>query len=400
MTRNADGSEELHHANAIIMAVGFLDRPQLPNIPGIDSFKGKIFHTTNFHADLDIDFAKDRVAVVGTGSSGMQMVPDLAHKVGHLTIFQRSPAWVTPAPGYREELPKEVFWLNSNIPYYTNWRRFVNAWMMGDPCLYEPWSVDPNWQDEHTVSELNFKLRKRLVGYLNTKLEGRPDLVAKTLPGYPPLSKRFVVDNGWFDTLKRDNVSLNTDGIAEFMADGIVTKTGEKVPLDTVVFATGFRANDYFWPVRIEGRNGVSTENIWAKDGARAYWGVSIPGFPNFFCIYGPNTNPKNGTPIGSGESQTRYALSCLALLVRNDWKSLDVRQDAYDAFNKELDRRLATTIWMDSRQRSYYKNEAGRLATNMPWASIEYWRKLRTPALDDYDIDAGVTIPLRSMGG
>jgi 4-hydroxyacetophenone monooxygenase len=143
--------------------------------------------------------------------------------------------------------------------------------------------------------------------------------------------------------------------------------------------------------MRIEGRNGITPQKLWAKDGARAYWGVSVPGFPNFFCIYGPNTNPKNGTPISSGESQTRYALNCLAVLVQNGWKSLDVRRDAFEAFNKELDRRLATTIWMDKRQRSYYQNEAGRSATNQPWASIEYWRKLRTIALQDYDIDPGL---------
>jgi 4-hydroxyacetophenone monooxygenase len=390
--RHSNGSEELYVANAIIMAVGFLDRPQLPDIPGIESFKGRIFHTTNFRADLGLDLSGERVGVIGTGSSGMQMVPDLAPKVGHLTIFQRSPAWVVPAPGYRDPLARESLWLNSNVPYYNNWKRFISAWLMGDPCLYEPWSVDPHWRDEHTVNELNHRFRQRLVEYLEQKLDGRPDLKAKTLPKYPPLAKRFVVDNGWFDALKRPNVALNTDGIAKFTATGIETTAGEAVALDTVVFATGFRANQYFWPMQIQGRDGATPQKLWAKDGARAYWGINIPGLPNLFCVYGPNTNPKNGTPISSGESQTRYALTCLGELVRNGWKSLDVRLEAYETFNQELDRRLASTIWMDKRQRSYYQNEAGRSATNMPWASIEYWRRLKTIALQDYDIDTGET--------
>lgn len=381
--RHADGSESSHRARALISAVGFLDRPAIPKIDGLDSFAGKVMHTGRF--DTEMDWAGRRVAVVGTGASGMQLVPDLAPKVGALTVFQRSPGWVLPVPGYRDLLPEPARWLNRNLPYLNNWTRFVFSWHMGDPVIYDCWSVDPEWTDPDTLNADNFDLRERLVAYLEEKLSERPDLIKKCLPTYPPLSKRFVVDNGWFDALKRDNVELVTDGIARFEPDGIITDTGQKVELDTVVFATGFRANEYFWPMEITGRDGVTPAEIWAEDGARAYWGVTVPNLPNFFVLYGPNTNPKNGGPIAWGGSQIRHALQVIQQIEKDDLHSVEIGAPAFESFNHELDERMSTTIWMDPRQTSYYRNEYGRSATNAPWSTIEYWRQLREVHWEDY---------------
>jgi 4-hydroxyacetophenone monooxygenase len=385
--RAPDGVEYTVRARAVISAVGFLDRASTPEVEGLQDFVGNVMHTARF--DTDLDFDGRRVALVGTGASGMQVMPELAKKVAHLTVFQRSPAWVIPAPGYRDPLPEPARWLNRNLPFYNNWTRFNLSWQLGDPTIYECWTVDPEWTDPDTLNAHNYAMRQRLIAHLEAKLADRPDLLEKCLPPYPPLSKRFVLDNGWFDALLQDNVDLVTDGIARFEADGIVTKSGDRIEVDTVVFATGFRANEYFWPMEIVGRHGMTPQKIWAKDGARAYWGVTVPHLPNFFVLYGPNTNPKNAGPIPWGGVQIRHALQCMHALAQNGWRSVEVREDAYESFNGELDERMSTTIWMDPRQRSYYTNEHGRSATNAPWATIEYWRRLREVRWDDYVVTA-----------
>ncbi|HVT25436.1 MAG TPA: NAD(P)/FAD-dependent oxidoreductase [Rhizomicrobium sp.] len=383
--KSKNGGEELHHANAIVMAVGLLDRPAVPQIPGIENFRGRIIHTTELTAQYDLTRA--HVAVIGTGASGMQLVPDIAPSAKSITIFQRSAGWVTPIAGYRDELPSEALWLDANVPFYRNWSRFIQAWMIAGPHAFPIWGVDPEWQDEHTVSAANKKLRDRLIAYMESKIGHRPDLMEKCLPDYPPLAKRIIVDNGWFDALVRDNVTLISEGISKIEENTIVTPSGQKVPADIIVLATGFKANEFFWPMKIEGRDGISLEQVWARDGARAFWGVAIPHMPNFFSLYGPNANPRNGNPVMWGETQTRYALQWLEAMIANDWKAVEVRQDAFDAYNIHLDKRLAETIWMSPGQASYYQNEFGRSAVMAPWGSYEYWQALRHPRLNDFEI-------------
>lgn len=389
--RNPDGSEETLVANAVICAVGFLDRPAIPDIPGLAEFAGKVSHTSNF--DHRIDLAGKRVSVVGTGASGMQMVPDLRPLVDHLTIFQRSPGWVVPIPGYREPFSEEVLWLHRNVPFYAHWTRLTLVWAFGDHAIYDIWSVDPNWTEPNTLNAGNFQFREKLVAHLEDKVGHRPDLMEKLLPQYPPLSKRYIVDNGWFDAIQQDNVDLVTDDpIDHVTRSSVVTRSGQDVPTDILVFATGFRANQYFWPMEIRGKDGVTVDELWAKDGARAFWGINVAGLPNFFCIYGPNTNPKNTGPVPYGEFQVRYTLKCLEALILNGWRSIDVRPDVYKAHNKLVDERNASSIFLDKRQKSYYTNEFGRSAVASPWATIEYWGKLRDPDFSEYLVDAGDT--------
>ena len=384
-TRHRDGTEELHTANAIISAVGFLSRPTVPKFKGLETFKGRAFHTARF--DRSLDLSDKRVIVIGTGSSGMQIVPDLAPMVKHLTVFQRSAGWVFEVPGYRDAIPDEFRWLESHVPYYTNWTRFGLAWTLGDHQLYKIWEVDPNWTEPNSVNELNYIFRGQMLDYLRRKLEGRPDLIAQCVPDYPAMAKRPVSDNGWFDALRRENVELVTDGIDHFVADGIVTKSGRTVPADVVVFATGFRANDFLWPMKIEGRNGVTLKDLWAKDGARAYWGITVPGLPSFFMLYGPNANPRNLGPVQYGEWAVSYFLQCFKAMIENGWTSIDIREDAYRDFNESLDVRTSVLVCMDPRQTSYYRNEFGRSAAQSPWSSAEIWRALAAPDFSHYDI-------------
>lgn len=383
--RNEAGVEEDLQANAIISAVGLFDRPGDPSFPGLEKFKGRKMHTAKY--DNALDMSKSRVAVIGTGATGLQLTADLAPTVKHLTVFQRSAGWILPFPGYRDPMPEPARWYRENMPYAANFGRAAFTFLTGDHDMWAAFGVDPNWKDPNTLNQDNYNLREVCVNYLQTKLGHRPDLMKKALPNYPPLSKRFILDNGFYDTLLRDNVELVTEPIDHFDENGIVTKDGRQIPLDVVIFATGFRANDYFYPMHIEGRDGTTIDEIWKKDGARAYWGVAIPRLPNFFSLYGPNCNGKIAGPVPWGEMQTRFALTCFRRLIENGWKSIEVRQDAYDEFNAELDRQLADSIWMDKRQTSYYRNEFGRSATNSPWKASQLYEAWKEPKLDHYHI-------------
>jgi len=383
--RTADGRSETLSADVVISAVGFMDRPRVPQIEGLEDFDGPVFHTARW--DHSVELAGRRVAVIGTGASGCQLVPGLAEVAGHVTVFQRSAPWFLEIPGYRHPLPPEMLWLDRNIPLYTNFFRLRTAWATADhnfrPVLYR----DPEWHGELSISEGNQAALDAMSAYIAEQVGDDAELLAKVTPTYPPFAKRFVVDNGWFEALKRDDVELVTSGIERVEPDAIVTVGGEHHPCDVIVLATGFRANDYLWPMTVVGRDGLTLEERWSLDGARAYNGVTVPGFPNLFMLYGPNTNAFANGPVVWGELQTRYALEWIKLMVERGIAAADVKEAAYDEFNERLDERLRTAVWLDPRQRSYYTNDKGRVATNAPWSTEEYWHFIRRPDLDDYEI-------------
>jgi len=384
LLREPDGGERVFRANAVISAVGMLNRPRMPDLEGVGDFAGPIFHTARW--DRDCDLRGKRVAVVGTGASAMQLVPALAPVVGQLAIFQRSPGWVFGVPGYRDPLGPDREWLHANLPYYPYWLRLRIFSAFSDrACLFS--EVDPGWRHPDSVSEANEGVRRQLVAYLMEKIGDDPELVKKCLPGYPPMAKRFILDNGWFDALRRDNVELITDPIERITTRGIAMRGGRELELDAVVLATGFWADRYLWPMAIEGRGGVKLSDVWSHDGARAYLGITIPRFPNLFCLYGPNTNPRAGSVCTMHELQVRYAMGCIQLLLEGGHRALDCRQDVHDDFNRRLDQKLGSTIWTDRRQESYYRNAQGRITTNSPWRLLDYWRWTQKPNLADYEL-------------
>jgi 4-hydroxyacetophenone monooxygenase len=199
------------------------------------------------------------------------------------------------------------------------------------------------------------------------------------------MAKRIILDNGWFDALKRPNVELNTDRIERITPKGVRTVAGKEYEFDLIVLASGFRPNDFLWPMEIRGREGVTLNELWSKDGARAYLGMMMPGFPNLWCIYGPNTNQKTGGPVMWGEMQIRYALGCIKEILDHGWRSLDVKREVYDEHQRKLDEVLAHSIWMTPEQRSYYRNDFGRVATNTPWRTLDYWKWTRRPDPADF---------------
>jgi 4-hydroxyacetophenone monooxygenase len=382
--RDRSGAESELRAHAVISAVGQLNRPSIPSLPGLETFAGPAFHTANFRQDVDL--RDKRVAVIGTGASGMQVVPALAPDVKRLTIFQRSAPWAIDNPDYFRSVPRGKQWLLEQVPFYAAWYRcrvfFTNA-----DGLHEGLKVDPAWPDRgRSINATNERLRLMFTEYIERELgEHRDRLRDKVIPDYPPFAKRMLIDNGWFRTLTRDNVELVTDPVERIDAGGLIDGSGRHHAVDAIVLATGFQARRFLWPMRIEGARGQDLHEQWGDD-PRAYLGMSMPGFPNFFCLYGPNTNlAHGGSIIFHSECQVRYVLGCLELLLRDRFASIDCRQAAHDAYNARVDAEHARMIWSQPNVTNWFKNAAGRVTTHSPFRLVDYWAMTRSPDPEDY---------------
>jgi 4-hydroxyacetophenone monooxygenase len=246
--------------------------------------------------------------------------------------------------------------------------------------------VDPEWDRPGSVSAANAVLRVELEAHIKKQYTDRPDLLEKVIPSYPPYAKRLLRDNGvWATTLKKDHVSLVTDGIEEITERGIRTRDGVEHEVDVIIYGTGFAASDFLSSLKVTGRGGVDLHEQWDGD-ARAFLGVTIPNFPNFFCLYGPNTNlVLNGSIIMFSELSMNYVMECLRLLLSTGRRAMEVRQDVFDAFNERIDRANRRMAWGISGVQNWYKNAAGRVSQNWPLHTLEYWLLTREPVESEY---------------
>ena len=381
---SADGSEETIDAEALVSAVGQLNQPKMPDIPGVESFEGPSFHSARW--DHSVDLKGKRVAVIGTGASAAQFVPLIAKEVDRLHVFQRTPAWFFPVPNYHEETPAGLQWLFRHVPHYMHWYRFWLFWTTSDGLLASA-MVDEDWEPNGlSVGAANDQLRQLLTMSLKAQYAERPDLLEKTLPTYPPAAKRILLDNGsWPQALQRDNVELITDGIKEITPEGVVTEAGALVKVDVIIYGTGFHASEFLMPMEIVGRNGVTLTEQWDGD-ARAYLGITVPNFPNFFLLYGPNTNiVVNGSIIYFSECEVQYVLGCLRMLVKDGRRAMDCKQDVHDAYNERIDAANLQRAWGAADVNSWYKNDRGRVTQNWPFNLLDYWQQTREPDPADY---------------
>lgn len=384
--RDNEGREDTLSATALISAVGQLNRPKLPDIPGRDRFKGTTVHSGAWDPSIDLD--NKRVAVVGSGASAFQIVPAIAADVEQLYVFQRSAPWMIPNPKYHERVGEGKRWCLKHLPYYASWYRFLLFWSFNSWDM-DAFRIDPEWpHQDRSSSKVNDDVRRMLVEHLETQLDDRPELLHKVIPDYPPLGKRPLQDNGsWLAALRRSNVRLVTDKIERIDESGLRTADGEHYAVDAIVYATGFHANRFLWPMDIVGRNGIRLRDQWGNT-PRAFLGITVPNFPNLFCLYGPGTNLGHaGSIVFHSECQVRYIMECLKSLLENGRASMECRRQAHDEYNEKLRDTLAGMVWSHpSVKNSWYRNEEGVVTILSPWRLVDYWKMTRRPDPTDYE--------------
>ena len=371
---DAQGNGSTLIANAVISAVGQLNRPNIPDFEGLESFRGESFHSARWRHDVALEGR--RVAVIGTGCSAVQLVPKTAERAAHLTVFQRSPHWVSPNRDYYRPVEEGLIWALNNIPQYAEWHRARMIFGFMDrnwPAV----PADPDWpHPERSMSEANEGLRQALTAYIGVQVGGRPDLIEKCVPDFPVFGKRLIIDNNWYPTLAREDVDLVTDPISAITPEGIQTADGTVHEVDVIIYATGFKTNKFLWPMDVVGKSGTTLGEQWG-DAPKAFKGILVPDYPNLFCLYGPNTNiVHGGSIIYCVEAQMHYVMQCLATMAERKAVSVEVPDAVNDAYNEEVQAVSRTLAWGHSGVQSWYKNAAGQVVNNSPFSNLEYWQR------------------------
>lgn len=367
-----DEPERTEEFSVLVSAVGQLNRPMIPRIDGLDTFDGPVFHTAQW--DHSVDLAGKRVAIIGTGATGVQVAPAIAREAESLTVFQRSAPYLQPTPELRQEISAPERALLRDIPLYRAYYRF-SIFLPRAIGRLAAATVDPAYPPtEQAVSAANEQLRQLLTDYLLNQVRDRPDLAAKIVPDYPPGAKRIVRDDGtWIATLKQEHVELVTERIARVDGSGIHTEDGHYVPADIIVFGTGFNASDFLMPMKVTGAGGADLHETWGVD-ACAYLGLTVPDFPNLFCMYGPNTNLLlHGNLVLFIECQSVYLLSAVEQLLSTGKSSLSLRRDVFAKYRDEVGEASALRVWGWSKTHSWYQNAEGRSTIMWPLSAHRY---------------------------
>jgi 4-hydroxyacetophenone monooxygenase len=386
-TRDADGKTSRLESRIVISAVGQLNRPSIPAIPGLEDFAGTAVHTATWPAD-GIDLKRKRVVLIGTGASAVQVGPAIAADVAHLSVLQRSGAWVARRPNIDRRVSADKMWALRAIPFYASWYRFQLFWGFADG-LFGALEIDPDWDGGRTsISARNLNIREALERHIRRELEGREDLLDRVIPDYPPFGKRVLADAGWYRMLRRPNVTLNAKGIERIEPDAVVLRDGSRIEADVLIFATGFQAGKMLWPMNVVGRGGVTIRDIWGDNDPRAYLGIVVPDFPNMFVMYGPNTNlGHGGSAIFLAECQMRFIAETLRQMMQQDLAAVEIRRGVHDAYNADIDERLSRLVWSHPSVTTWYKNSGGRIITNQPWRLVEYWQLTHDPDLAEFHL-------------
>jgi 4-hydroxyacetophenone monooxygenase len=380
-----DGPDTVE-ANVVVNGVGVFANPKFPDIDGKDSFEGQIIHPSRWPEDIDL--TGKRVGVIGNGSTGVQLVAPIAREAEQVYVFQRTPQWISPRDKYGAPVEPEVLWLIDHFPAYWNWWRYMAiAALFGTHGFITP---DEEWvANGGQFNQMNDQLRSDLTAYIHAQTAEKPELAEKLIPDYAPFSRRPVVDNGWYKALTRDNVELVTDPIDRLVPNGIETEDGKLREIDVLVTATGFEVARFLWPANWYGVDGTDIHDFWAKDGARAYLSMMVPGYPNMFMLYGPNSQPLSG---GTGLPiwyvvWSSYAATCILRMLETGSSRIDVTQEAYERYNKALDAEASSLLLLQEQgapEKNYYVNEHGRLQVNAPWYGPEFHRMCTHVDWDD----------------
>jgi 4-hydroxyacetophenone monooxygenase len=377
--RGSDGTEDVLDARFVISAVGSLNLPRLPQIDGMDTFAGPSFHSARWPEDLDIDGT--RFALVGAGASGFQIGPAIAPEVEQLTIFQRTAQWIIPNPLYHAAVPPGDAWALRHLPFYGRWYRFIMTFA-GIAMGIEPYRIDPEHDDptQRSINAANARRSEALLASMRTLVSERPDLVEKIVPDYPATGKRILQDDGtWLRCLQRPNVEIVRTAIERIVPDGVIATDGTHYPADVICYATGFRHNDFLASLVVTGRNGISLRDQWG-DEPTAYLGITMPNFPNLFCVYGPGTNLAAGASLFyHAEFQVHYALEVIRETLSSEARWSEVRSDAHQEYATRYMAEIGQLVWSHpSIEHSHYKNSQGKVFTLSPWPLDLYWEWTR----------------------
>jgi cation diffusion facilitator CzcD-associated flavoprotein CzcO len=375
------GTGDTVEAEVLITACGQLTRPSIPDIPGLGEFKGQVFHSAHWPGDDMLEGR--RVAVIGTGASAIQFVPAIAPQVAHMTVFQRTPGWVVP---------------KSDKPYSQRTRRiYERAPWLQKAARGAMWALmeatvpvftqRPRWAAR--AARLPFRGLSEFQRL--TQLRGDRRLLEATKPDYPLGCKRLLLTSEWYPTLRRDNVDLVTDRVGAITADAVIDTQGNRYEADTIVFGTGFTATEFLAPMEVLGRDGLELTDAW-RDGAEAYFGITVPGFPNMFLLYGPNTNHGTGSALNLIETQAGYASDAVQMISTAAAQRLEVRPEVHEAFQYELGERLRDSVWVSCS--SWYVTESGRVTNNWPGSQAEYQRRAGRLNPADYLTEAPLPEP------
>ena len=386
--RRANGTRSEREARVVVTASGVFAVPKIPDLPGADTFGGMILHPTQWTSEHDV--RDKRVAVVGNGSTGVQLLAPVAEEARQVHVFQRTPQWISPRANYGRAVEPEVRWLLDNLPGYWNWARYTSA--IGLFTWHEDFLVpDPAWEKQGGhITKKSEELRQVLIGYIRDQVGDRPDLIAKLIPDYAPMLRRPVVDNGWYRALTRTNVELVVDGIARLAPGGIETVDGKRRDVDLIVFATGYDVVQYLSPADYRGRGGRSLRAFWGDD-ARAYQGMLVPGFPNLFMLYGPNSQPVSGGISLPSWFQiwAAYVAQCLVEMLEGGHAAISVKKSAFEAYNERLDAEASGMAFVTdegSARRNYYLNASGRLQVNTPFETADLYAMQKAPDFCDFE--------------
>lgn len=371
------GEQRQQTFDAVVSAVGVLHQPRIPDFEGADRFDGPVIHSARWRHDIDL--RGKRVSIIGTGASAYQIAPAIAKDVAQLNVFQRSAPWMLPTPKYHHEVPRDERALIDWLPNFHRWLRLWEFWhsTIGKYALTK---ADPAWEDEESVSEPNQRFRQDLEARIRAQYADRPDLVEAVIPKYPVGAKRMLRDNGvWAATLKAPNVKLVTDPIKCFVKGGIATRDGEVHHSDVIICATGFDVSNYLGTFDVIGKNGISLRKKWG-DEARAYLGIGVPGFPNFFCLAGPNTGlVAIGSQTFMTECGIHYVSQSIHHLLKQGLRTVEPTEHAYSAFIQWVDEGNLAMAWGAAKVQSWYRNSRGTVVASWPYPLLTYWQATRS---------------------
>ncbi len=365
--------------DVVVTALGQLNRPKIPEIKGADKFKGRLFHSARWEHDAPISGKK--VAVIGNGPSAAQFIPEVAKEADHMTVFQRSPCHVVP----RND--KEYGAVSKFLFGFPGFRKFYRG------LLY--WAIEKNFTVFNEVKNARFLIKLfnlpgDLTKIINDHFDEQvkdPEMRKILKPDYPVGCKRVVISDEYYPALLRDNVSVETAGIKQITAKGIETQDGAKHEFDTIVYGTGFASTEFLAPLEVTGTGGMQLNEAW-KDGAEAYLGISMPHFPNFFMLYGPNTNLGHNSIIFMIECQVNYILDCLKKLDENSAASMNLKQSAMAEYADFLKARMDTSVFVRDCD-SWYKNDSGKVTNNWPEFTYVYQEATNQAKSADYEFTA-----------